>query len=127
MEAWTDGDRRELTPLQALRTEVMAGGEAWRRHWRAQDRRTRWAVRWAAYRGRTVRDPDLCALVVGYARRQAAPLWPAALAVAVVVISLATITLGSALEWEAETILAIVGICLVVSVLGALALALTQR
>lgn len=116
-----------LTPLQELRAEVMAGGAVWRRHWRAQDRRTRRAVRAAAYLGRPVSDPDLWALVVGYAVRQGAPLWPVAFVLVVVALSLAALTVGPALGWGVQAVRWVVAGCLLAFPFGAVALAVTQR
>ncbi len=115
------------TPLQELRAEVMAGGAVWRRHWHAQDRRTRWTVRSAACLGRPVSDRDVSALVVGYARRQGAPLWPVALVVVVVAASVAALTVGPALGWGVRAVRLVVAACLVAVAFGAAALALTQR
>ncbi len=116
-----------LTPLQELRAEVMAGGAVWRRHWRAQDRRTRWAVRAAAYLGRPVSDRDLWALVVGYAVRQGAPLWPVAFVLVVVALSVAALTVGPALGWGVQVVRWVVAGCLLAVPFGAVGLAVTQR
>ena len=115
------------TPLQELRAEVMAGGAVWRRHWRAQDRRTRWAVRAAAYLGRRVSDPDSSALVVGYAVRQRAPMWPVAFVLVVVGMSVAALTVGPALGWGVQVVRWVIAGCLLAVPFGAVALAVTQR
>lgn len=115
------------TPLQQLRAEVMVGGDVWQRHWRAQDRRTRRAVRAATYLGRPVRDPDSLALMVGYAVRQGAPLWPVAFVLVVVALSLAALTVGPALGWGVQAGRWLVAGCLLAVPFGVVALVVTQR
>lgn len=115
------------TPLEELRAEVMAGGAVWRRHWRAQDWRTRWAVRRAAYLARPLRDPDSSALVVGYAVTQAAPLWPVAFVLVLVAMSVVALTIGPALGWGVEVVRWVVAGCLLAVPVGVVALAVTQR
>lgn len=115
------------TPLEELRAEVMRGAAVWRRHWRAQDWRTRWAVRTAAYLGRPLRDRDTSALMVGYAVRQAAPLWPVVFVLILVTVSVAALTGGPALGLGVQAVRWMVGGCLLAVPVGVVALAVTQR
>ena len=105
----------------------MVGEEVWLRHWRAQDRRTRWAVRWAGCRGREVADPDLAALVAGYARRERAPMWPVAFTIFLTAVSFGTFSLGVAFGWSGKVVAWVVELSLIAYILGLVVLLATQR
>jgi hypothetical protein len=74
-----------------------------------------------------VTDPDLSALVAGYARRQRAPLWPVALVIVVIAASLLALTLGFALGWNAQIVGWVLGLALIAYAVGVVVLFATQR